>query len=112
NTIVGIQQVDPALKEAARGMGMTRAQVLWRVELKLAIPVILAGLRTALVLAVGVATLATFVNAGGLGDLIVNGIKLNRTPVLVTGGVLTACIALLVDWVGGVAEEFLRPKGI
>src|SRR5690606_10576289 len=86
NTIVGIQQVDPALKEAARGMGMTRAQVLWRVELKLAIPVILAGLRTALVLAVGVATLATFVNAGGLGDLIVNGIKLNRTPVLVTGG--------------------------
>ena len=74
-------------------------------------PVILAGLRTALVLAVGVATLATFINAGGLGALIVNGIKLNRTPVLVTGGVLTACLALLVDWLGGVAEEFLRPDG-
>lgn len=112
NTIVGVQQVDPALIEAARGMGMTRAQVLFRVELKLAIPVILAGLRTALVMAVGVATLATFVNAGGLGDIIVNGIKLDRTPVLLTGSVLTACIAFLVDWIGGVAEDLLRPKGI
>jgi ABC-type proline/glycine betaine transport system permease subunit len=112
NTIVGIQQVDPALVEAARGMGMTRAQVLFRVEMKMAIPVILAGLRTALVMAVGVATLATFVNAGGLGDIIVNGIKLNRTPVLLTGSVLTACIAFLVDWIGSVAEDLLRPKGV
>jgi osmoprotectant transport system permease protein len=112
NTIVGIQQVDPALIEAARGMGMTRAQVLFRVEMKMAIPVILAGLRTALVMAVGVATLAAFVNAGGLGDIIVNGIKLNRTPVLLTGSVLTACIAFLVDWIGSVAEDLLRPKGV
>lgn len=112
NTMVGVQQVDRALIEAARGMGMTRTQVLFRVELKLAIPVILAGLRTSLVLAVGVATLATFVNAGGLGDIIVNGIKLNRTPVLLTGSVLTACIAFLVDWIGGVAEAVLRPKGV
>jgi osmoprotectant transport system permease protein len=112
NTIIGIQQVDPTLIEAARGMGMTRGQVLRRVELKLAVPVILAGLRTALVMAVGVATLATFVNAGGLGDIIVNGIKLQRTPVLVTGGVLTAAIAFLVDWLGSVAEDALRPKGV
>ncbi|MFL6054334.1 MAG: ABC transporter permease [Actinoallomurus sp.] len=112
NTMVGIQQVDRALVEAARGMGMTRLQVLFRVELKLAVPVILAGLRTSLVLAVGVATLAAFVNAGGLGDIIVNGIKLNRTPVLLTGSVLTACIAFLVDWIGGVAEDVLRPKGV
>ncbi|WP_248961146.1 ABC transporter permease [Sphaerisporangium perillae] len=112
NTIIGIQQVDPALIEAARGMGMTRGQVLRRVEIKLAVPVILAGLRTALVMAVGVATLATFVNAGGLGDIIVNGIKLQRTPVLVTGGVLTAVIAFLVDWLGGVTENALRPRGI
>jgi osmoprotectant transport system permease protein len=112
NTIVGVQQVDRALVEAARGMGMTRTQVLFRVELKMAIPVILAGLRTSLVMAVGVATLATFVNAGGLGDIIVNGIKLNRTPVLLTGSVITACIAFLVDWVGGVTEDLLRPKGV
>ncbi|GAB3977898.1 ABC transporter permease [Actinoallomurus acanthiterrae] len=112
NTMVGVQQVDRALVEAARGMGMTRIQVLSRVELKLAIPVILAGLRTSLVMAVGVATLATFVNAGGLGDIIVNGIKLNRTPVLLTGSVLTACIALFIDWLGGLAEDALRPKGV
>lgn len=112
NTIVGVQQVDRALVEAARGMGMTRTQVLFRVELKMAIPVILAGLRTSLVMAVGVATLATFVNAGGLGDIIVNGIKLNRTPVLLTGSVLTACIAFLVDWLGALTEDLLRPKGV
>jgi osmoprotectant transport system permease protein len=112
NTLVGIQQVDPALIEAARGMGMTRGQVLRRIELKLAVPVILAGLRTALVLSVGVATLATFVNAGGLGDIIVNGIKLQRTPVLLTGSVLTACIAFVVDWIGSVAEDVLRPRGM
>jgi osmoprotectant transport system permease protein len=112
NTMVGIQQVDPALVEAARGMGMTRLQVLLSVELRLAVPVILAGLRTALVLTVGVATLATFVNAGGLGDMIVNGIKLSRHPVLITGGVLTCCIAFLVDWLGSLAEDVLRPRGL
>jgi ABC-type proline/glycine betaine transport system permease subunit len=112
NTMVGIQQVDPALIEAARGMGMTSAQVLRKVELKLAVPVIVAGLRTALVLSVGVATLATFVDAGGLGDIIVNGIKLQRTPVLVTGSVVTACIAFFVDWLGSVAGDVLRPRGV
>jgi osmoprotectant transport system permease protein len=112
NTMVGIQQVDPFLVEAARGMGMTRRQVLVSVELRLAVPVILAGLRTALVLTVGVATLAAFVNAGGLGEMIVNGIKLSRHPVLITGSVLTCCIAFLVDWLGNLAEDLLRPRGL
>jgi osmoprotectant transport system permease protein len=111
NTIVGIDQVDRALVEAGRGMGMTRSAVLFRIELPLAVPVILAGIRTALVIAVGVATVATFVNAGGLGDIIINGIKLQRTPVLVTGSVLVASLALLVDWLGGVAEAVLSPRG-
>ncbi len=112
NTMVGIQQVDPALVEAARGMGMTKRQVLFSVELRLAVPVILAGLRTALVLTVGVATLAAFVNAGGLGEMIINGIKLGRHPVLITGSVLTCCIAFLVDWLGNLAEDVLRPRGL
>ncbi|MEU6744128.1 ABC transporter permease [Streptosporangium sandarakinum] len=112
NTMVGIQQVDPALVEAARGMGMTRGQVLRRVELRLAVPAILAGLRTALVLAVGVATLGAFVAAGGFGELIVNGLKLNRMPVTVVGGVLTACIAFLIDWLGAIAEDMLKPRGL
>jgi osmoprotectant transport system permease protein len=112
NTIAGIQQVDPALIEAARGMGLRPHQVLTRIELPLAVPVMLAGLRTALVLCVGVATLATFVNAGGLGDLIINGLKLQRISVQVTGGLLTCGIAFFVDWLGAVADRLLRPRGL
>jgi osmoprotectant transport system permease protein len=109
NTMTGLEQVDPNIKEAARGMGMRPAQVLFKVELPLAVPVILAGLRTALVFAVGVATVATFINAGGLGDMIVNGLKLQRFPVLLTGAVLVAAIAILIDWVAGLVEDFVTP---
>jgi osmoprotectant transport system permease protein len=112
NTVVGIQQVDRNLVDAGRGMGMTGRAVLARVELPLAVPVILAGVRTALVLSVGVATLATFVNAGGLGDIIITGIKLQRTPVLITGSVLTIVLALAFDWLGGLIEDVLRPRGL
>ncbi|GGI40514.1 permease [Cnuibacter physcomitrellae] len=112
NTMIGLQQVDATVTESARGMGMTGGQVLRRIELPLAVPVILAGLRTSLVFCVGVATIATFINAGGLGDMIVNGLKLQRFPVLVTGAVLVACIALLIDWLAAVAEDLLRPRGI
>jgi osmoprotectant transport system permease protein len=112
NTIVGLNQVDRKLIEAGHGIGMSPFAVLTRVELPLAVPVILAGVRTALVLAVGVATLATFIDAGGFGGLIVTGIKLQRTPVLVTGAVLTAALALLLDWLGGVVGDLFRPRGL
>jgi osmoprotectant transport system permease protein len=112
NTIVGINQVDRHLIEAGRGIGMSPLAVLLRVELPLAVPVIVAGVRTALVLAVGVATLATFINAGGLGGLIVTGIKLQRDPVLITGAVLTGALALILDWLGGVIGDLLRPRGL
>jgi len=112
NTIVGLDGVDPALKEAARGMGMSRLAVLGRVELPLAVPVILAGIRTALVLTVATATLATFIDAGGLGGGLVAGIKLNRPALSLTFGVLAAVLALFADWVGGIAEEVLRPRGL
>lgn len=112
NTMVGLSQIDPAITEAGRGMGMSGSAVLFRIEMPLAVPVILAGVRTALVILVGTATLATFVGAGGLGQLIVTGNNLGRTPVLITGGVLSAVLALLVDWLAGVAEMLLRPKGL
>jgi osmoprotectant transport system permease protein len=112
NTITGIAQVDPNVRESAKGMGMTSGQVLRRIELPLASPVILAGLRTALVFAVGVATVATFINAGGLGDMIVNGLKLQRYPVLIVGAVLVASIAVLIDWAAGLVEEAVRPRGL
>lgn len=112
NTMVGLEQVDGAVIDAARGMGLSRGQVLRRIELPLAVPVMVAGIRTALVIVVGTAALATFVAGGGLGDLINNGIKLDSEPVLLTGAILTAVLALAVDWLGGIAEELLRPRGL
>jgi osmoprotectant transport system permease protein len=112
NVVVGLEQVDPALVEAGRGMGLSNLGVLQRVELPLAVPVILAGVRTALTFNVGSAALAALVNAGGLGVLIDRGIRLNRHSVLVTGSVLTAVLALLVDWMGQVLEAVLRPRGL
>ncbi len=112
NTMVGLQQIDPAIIEAGRGMGMSSTAVLFRIELPLAVPVMLAGIRTALVILVGTATLATFVAAGGLGQLIVSGNNLGRTSILVTGGVLSAVLALLIDWLAGLAESWLRPRGL
>ncbi|MET0135830.1 MAG: ABC transporter permease [Kibdelosporangium sp.] len=112
NTMVGLQQVDPALIDAGRGIGMSAPAVLRRIELPLAVPLILAGLRTALVHAVGVATMAVFVNGGGLGLLIDTGYKLSRISVLITGAVLAVGLALLVDWLGAVAETYLGPKGL
>jgi len=112
NTIVGLQGVDQTLVEAGRGMGMSARAVLFRIELPLAVPVIMAGVRTALVLVVGVASFATFIDAGGLGALIQTGITLFRTSVLVSGGLLIALLALLIDWVGRVLETVARPKGL
>ena len=112
NTMVGLQQVDQRLVEAGRGMGMSAAAVLFRVELPLAVPVMLAGIRTALVLLVGTATLATFINGGGLGILITTGVNLNLTKVLVVGSLLVALLAIVVDWLGRVVEHVARPKGL
>ena len=112
NTIVGLQQVDPFVVESARGMGLSRLAVLRRIELPLAVPVVLAGIRTAAVINVGTATIATLVNAGGLGDVIYQGLVLNRTVVTVIGALLAAVLALLIDHLGGLAEELLRPRGL
>jgi ABC-type proline/glycine betaine transport system permease subunit len=112
NTMVGLEGVDPALTEAARGMGMSRRAVLVRIELPLAVPVILAGIRTALVLTVASTTLATFIGAGGLGGGLVVGINLNRPSVSLTYGVLAAVLALFADWIGAAVEELLRPRGL
>ena len=112
NTMVGLDVVDRSLVEAGRGMGMSAASVLLRVELPLAVPVVLAGVRTALILVVGTATLATFVNGGGLGLLITTGVNLDLVRVLVAGSILVALLALAVDWVGRVVEHVARPKGL
>ncbi|MFI0983543.1 ABC transporter permease [Streptomyces sp. NPDC021093] len=112
NTIAGLRANDPTLLEAARGIGMSRAGVLAKVELPLAVPLILAGVRTALVLNVGTATLAAFGGGGGLGDLITTGITTQRMPVLVLGSLLTVALALFVDWLASLVELLLRPRGL
>ncbi|GAA2637547.1 ABC transporter permease [Actinomadura fulvescens] len=112
NTMVGLQGVDRSLIDAGRGIGLTKTAVLFRVELPLAVPVILASVRVAVILNVGTATLAAFTNAGGLGDLINTGIALNRTPILLTGSVLTAVLAMAADWLVGIVEHHLRPRGV
>lgn len=112
NTMVGLEQVDRSIIEAGRGMGMTRRAVLRRIELPLAVPVVLAGVRTALVINVGTAAIATLTNAGGLGDIIYTGLVQSRRVVILTGAVLTAVLALLIDYLAGLAEDVLRPRGL
>ncbi|CAN5466252.1 ABC transporter permease [soil metagenome] len=112
NTVTGLDGVDPRLVEAARGMGMSSFSTLLRVELPLALPVIIAGVRTALVLIVGTAALASFTGGGGLGQLITTGIKLQQTVTLVVGAVLVAALALFIDWLARVVEIVAVPKGL
>jgi osmoprotectant transport system permease protein len=111
NTVAGLAGVDPAVVEAARGMGMSPAQVLLRVELPLAWPVVVAGIRTAAVVNVGTAALATFVGAGGLGQLITVGLDNQRDRILYTGAALTALLALAVDWAIAAAAELTGGSG-
>lgn len=97
NTYTGITGVDPAVIEAAKAMGMNRRQLLFKVKLPLAMPVIIAGIRTAAVINVGVATLASFVAAGGLGEFIFGGISLNNTNMILAGAIPAALLAVLLD---------------
>jgi osmoprotectant transport system permease protein len=110
NTIAGLAAVDPAVVEAARGMGLSPTQVLLRVELPLCRPVIVAGIRTAAVVNVGTAALASFVGAGGLGDVIQVGISNQRDRILVVGATLTALLALAADWLVAAADATLRRR--
>ena len=97
NTYTGITGVDPAVIEAAKAMGMNRNQLLFKVKLPLAMPVIIAGIRTAAVINVGVATLASFVAAGGLGEFIFGGISLNNTNMILAGAIPAALLAVFLD---------------
>jgi len=112
NTIVGLEQVDHAVIEAGRGMGYTRRQVLFQIELPLAVPVIIAGIRTAIVINIGMAALAFLIGGGGLGETINSGLKLDRNPAILIGAVLVAILALVFDFLSAVAQRYLKPKGM
>ena len=112
NTYQGILAVPAHLMEAAIGMGMTRHQILWRVELPNALFVIFAGLRTALAINVGTAPLAFLIGGGGLGELIFTGIALDRTTMMLAGAIPTALLAVLLDFLIGQLQFWLVPKGV
>lgn len=112
NTYTGLRGVDPALLEVAEGMGLTRWQRLTLVELPLASAVIMAGVRTAVVIAIGTATLAAFIGAGGLGNPIVTGLTLNDDIIILSGAVPAALLAIVVDLVLGRVERLVVPRAL
>ena len=97
NALTGILRVDPGVRESALAMGMTRRQILWQVELPLAVPSIVAGLRIATVTTIGTATIAAFIGAGGLGVFLVRGIAMMDKQALLAGALPAAAMALLAD---------------
>ena len=112
NTYTGIRQVDPAIKEVARGMGMRDLQILMSVELPISLPVIMAGIRISTVWTIGIATLAALIGAGGLGNPIWRGISSFNLGLLVAGTVPAAALAIAADALLGWVEKWLTPEGI
>jgi osmoprotectant transport system permease protein len=112
NTIVGLEQVDRSVIDAGRGMGYTARQILLKIELPLSVEVIIAGIRTAIVINVGMSALAFLVGGGGLGETINSGLKLDRAPAILIGAVLVAILALVFDFLSALAMKYLKPKGL
>ena len=108
NTYVGLSGIDPAVLEAAEAMGMTSVQILFRVRVPLALSVILAGIRTATVITIGVATIAAEIGAGGLGTFIFRGVALVSDALILAGAMPAALLALLADFLLGLLERRLR----
>ena len=110
NTLTGLFALDPTLKELARGMGMSRRQQLLKVELPLALPAILAGVKTAAIISIGTATLAAFVGAGGLGEPIITGLNLNDSRLILEGAIPAALLAIAVELLFELLERGLIPQ--
>ena len=112
NTYIAIKNVDPALVDAGRGMGMTKFQLLREVEIPLAVPVILAGLKTAAVMNIGIAAIAAYVGAGGLGVFIQQGIARSHETMILAGALAVSLLAIFVDLAMSMLERLVTPKGL
>lgn len=112
NTYTGIRQVDPSVIEVARGMGMKSHQILMQIELPLSLPFIMAGIRIAAVWTIGVATLCGLIGAGGLGDLIIKGLRSIQLDYLLAGTIPAALLAVAFDWLLSMIEKWLTPEGL
>lgn len=112
NTYAGVQSVDPAARDAARGMGMTGSQVLWRVEVPNALPLIISGVRSAVLQIVATATIAAYVSLGGLGRLILDGQQQRDYPQMLAGAVLVAVLALVMDLLLALVQRLVVSRGV
>ncbi|TDM18659.1 ABC transporter permease [Macrococcoides canis] len=112
NTYLGIQSVNKDAKEAGRAMGMTQNQILRMVELPLAVPVIMSGIRLSAVYAISWATLASYIGAGGLGDFIFNGLNLYQPKLIIAGAVVVTLLALITDFILAYVEKITTPRGL
>ncbi len=112
NTYAGIRSVDPAVKEAAQGMGMSKWEVTSKIELPLARPVIMAGIRTSTVVNVGTAAVAGMIGAGGLGAIIMSGLAVRVIEIVIQGAAPTAALAILLDALLGGFEDWMTPRGL
>ena len=112
NTYTAISNVDPALREAAQGMGMSALQRLWQVELPIAVPIIMAGVRVAVVINIGITAIATYIGAGGLGAFISRGISQTDSRQLITGALAVSLLAITADYLLLALQMKLTPKGL
>lgn len=112
NTYVGLMGVNPDTIDSARGLGMTNLQLILKVDIPLAMPVIMAGIRLSAIYVIAWATLASYIGAGGLGDFIFNGLSLYQTDLIFGGTIPVIILALLTDYLLGKLERKLTPKGI
>ncbi|ARJ72647.1 choline ABC transporter permease [Latilactobacillus sakei] len=112
NTYIGMNDVDPVLKDSAKGMGMTPLQSIMQVEVPMAMPVIMSGIRLSAVYVIAWATLASYIGAGGLGDFIFNGLNLFKPDLIIGGTIPVTILALLVDFLLGRLEKRMTPVAV
>lgn len=112
NTVLGVKNIDQNIIQAGTSMGMTKLQLMKDVELPLALPLIISGIRLSSVYVISWATLASYVGAGGLGDLVFNGLNLYQPPMIISAAILVTALALIVDFLLSLVEKWVVPKGL
>lgn len=112
NTVLGIKNIDKNVIQAGQSMGMTQLQLMKDVQLPLALPLIISGIRLSSVYVISWATLASYVGAGGLGDLVFNGLNLYQPPMIISAAILVTLLALIVDMLLSLVEKWAVPKGL
>ena len=112
NTVLGVKNIDKNVIQAGQSMGMTKMQLMKDVELPLALPLIISGIRLSSVYVISWATLASYVGAGGLGDLVFNGLNLYQPPMIISAAIVVTLLALVIDFILSLVEKWVVPKGL